>query len=470
MKKKNTKMAEVRIDPKGRKLEKNELYDAKTGRYRYQYTDAKGKRHQVYSWTLTAKDTVPKGKKQGPGESLREKIAKVKADKASQLDTTKGNMTLHALAQIHINNMWNDVRETTRNGYRTNLKLLANDPFGKRKIKTITEQEALDWFDSLNHPPKNADGTYKRRPKGFSSIHTLRGILRPAYETAIKNHWAIDNPFDFPLSKKRYGGVQTREAISRADMRRFLDFLRTDKHFKKYFYGVYILFSTGLRVSEFCGLTPADIDFEHHVIHVERQLLRLHDGDDMLLYLEKPKTDNGKRKVPMTADVETAFREVMAARPEIEDSVVTSLPDAEEFMEATGFLWIDKNGAYEVAQHWENHLRWARNKFNKIFKEEMPLVTPHVCRHTFCSNMASLGMSPKTLQLIMGHSSIEVTMDVYTHLETGDIQDEFNRVVGTTERYNFYSLDREPVIMSLADESPDDEGEPDMDWEPDEDD
>ena len=100
----------------------------------------------------------------------------------------------------------------------------------------------------------------------------------------------------------------------------------------------------------------------------------------------------------------------------------------------------------------------------------MPLVTPHVCRHTFCSNMASLGMSPKTLQLIMGHSTIEVTMDVYTHLETGDIQDEFNRVVGTTERYNFYSLDREPVIMSLADDSPDDEGEPDMDWEPDEDD
>ena len=206
------------------------------------------------------------------------------------------------------------------------------------------------------------------------------------------------------------------------------------------------------------------------MIHVERQLLRLHDGDDMLLYLEKPKTKNGKRKVPMTADVETAFREVMAARPEIEDSVVTSLPDAEKPMEATGFLWIDKNGAYEVAQHWENHLRWARNKFNKIFKEEMPLVTPHVCRHTFCSNMASLGMSPKTLQLIMGHSTIEVTMDVYTHLETGDIQDEFNRVVGTTERYNFYSLDREPVIMSLADESPDDEGEPDMDWEPDEDD
>lgn len=172
--KKNTTTAEVRKDPKGRKLEKNELYDAKTGRYRYQYTDAKGNRQQIYSWTLTAKDTVPAGKRQKKGESLREKKAKVLAELVNQLDTTKGNMTVLELAQIHINNKWNDVRETTRNGYRTNQKLLMNDPFGKRKIKDITEQDALDWFDRLNKPPKNSDGTFKSRPKGYSSLHTDR--------------------------------------------------------------------------------------------------------------------------------------------------------------------------------------------------------------------------------------------------------------------------------------------------------
>ena len=158
---------------------------------------------------------------------------------------------------------------------------------------------------------------------------------------------------------------------------------------------------------------------------------------------------------------------MIAIRPEVDEVTVYSV---DKKMEATGFLWIDKDGHYEVAQHWENHLRWARQKFNKQFKEEMPQVTPHVCRHTFCSNMASLGMSPKTLQIIMGHASIEVTLNVYTHLEAGDIKSEFNRVVGTSDRYNFYPLDRTPAIVSLADDSPDDEGEPDMDWEPDEDD
>lgn len=57
-------------------------------------------------------------------------------------------------------------------------------------------------------------------------------------------------------------------------MRRFLKFVYEDKHYSIYFEGMFILFNTGLRVSGFCGLTPADIDFENHVINVNKQLLR----------------------------------------------------------------------------------------------------------------------------------------------------------------------------------------------------
>lgn len=81
---------------------------------------------------------------------------------------------------------------------------------------------------------------------------------------AKKNRWVVDNPFNFSLNKKRYGGVQQRDAVSRADMRKFLDFVRTDRHFQKYFNGIFILFNTGLRISEFCGLIPEDIDFTEH--------------------------------------------------------------------------------------------------------------------------------------------------------------------------------------------------------------
>ncbi len=73
-------------------------------------------------------------------------------------------------------------------------------------------------------------------------------------------------------------------------------------------------------------------------------------------------------------------------------------------------------------------------KYNKngVMKQEftkyMPNITPHVCRHTYCSNMARAGMNPKTLQYLMGHSDIGVTMNTYTHLGLDDAKDEMIRL------------------------------------------
>ena len=60
--------------------------------------------------------------------------------------------------------------------------------------------------------------------------------------------------------------------------------------------------------------------------------------------------------------------------------------------------------------------------------EGMPNITPHVCRHTYCSNMAKSGMNPKTLQYLMGHSDISVTMNVYTHISFDDAEEELRRM------------------------------------------
>lgn len=64
------------------------------------------------------------------------------------------------------------------------------------------------------------------------------------------------------------------------------------------------------------------------------------------------------------------------------------------------------------------------DRYNEIYKVQMPKITPHVCRHTYCTNMAKSGMSPKTLQYLMGHSDIGITMNVYTHLGLNDAKDE----------------------------------------------
>lgn len=58
----------------------------------------------------------------------------------------------------------------------------------------------------------------------------------------------------------------------------------------------------------------------------------------------------------------------------------------------------------------------------------MPNIMPHVCHHTYCSNMAKSGMNPKTLQYLMGHSNIGVTLNTYTHLGLEDAEDELKRL------------------------------------------
>ena len=58
----------------------------------------------------------------------------------------------------------------------------------------------------------------------------------------------------------------------------------------------------------------------------------------------------------------------------------------------------------------------------------MPNITPHVCRHTYCSNMAKAGMNPKTLQYLMGHSDIAVTLNVYTHVGLEDAEKELQKL------------------------------------------
>ena len=66
--------------------------------------------------------------------------------------------------------------------------------------------------------------------------------------------------------------------------------------------------------------------------------------------------------------------------------------------------------------------------YNEIFREQMPNITPHVCRHTYCSLQAKAGMYPKTLQYLMGHSDISVTMNNYTHLGLEDAVEEMSRM------------------------------------------
>lgn len=180
---------------------------------------------------------------------------------------------------------------------------------------------------------------------------------------------------------------------------------------------VYIFFHTGMRISEFCGLTLKDIELENRTVNIDHQLQRT---SDMRYIIETTKTDAGTRVLPITEDVAQMFQAIIEDR---------NVPKVEKAIDGySEFLFYDDNGMPLVAMHWQHHFNHMVGRYNDIYRVQMPNITPHVCRHTYCSNMAKSGMNPKTLQYLMGHSDISVTMNVYTHIGFDDAEEELKRM------------------------------------------
>ena len=259
-------------------------------------------------------------------------------------------------------------KPNTKNNYKFVQNILEKEKFGSAKISKIKTSDAKLFLIKMQQEDK----------RGYSTVKSVRGVLRSAFQMAVDD----------------------------------------DVVYCKYYEVVYILFHTGMRISEFCGLTLKDINLENKTVNIDHQLQRT---SSMEYVIESTKTNAGTRVLPITDEVAEMFRAIIEDRPKYKvEKVVGGY---------TGFLFLDKKGMPLVAMHWEHRFKSMVGRYNEIYKVQMPKITPHVCRHTYCSNMAKSGMNPKTLQYLMGHSDIGVTLNVYTHmgLDDGKSQICFNR-------------------------------------------
>ena len=416
-----------RKDSKGRILREGEQQRA-DGRYMFTYVDSVTKKKKyVYSWKLEVHDKVPAGKKND--KSLREKIKEIQKDEMDGIIANGGGLTVSELVEKYIDTK-RGVRPTTMNGYKTVINFLKKDPLGKRRIDTVKVLEAKKWIIDL-----------QKNGRSYSSIHTIRGVVRPAFALAVESDYIRKNPFNFELKDVLINDSVRRQAVEPKIERAFLQFVKNDEYFSQYYDGMLILFKTGLRISELCGLTLNDIDMVARTIDVNHQLQTTGNKGK---YIEKTKTNAGTRVLPMTDEVYEAFQRVLANR---------KTPKVEQMIDGySGFLFLDNRGKAMVSYQWEKRFQHAIEKHNKIYKAELPKITPHMCRHTYCTNMAKRMISPKTLQYLMGHSSIEVTMNVYTHLGLLDAKKEVDRIeaMRELERVESVNHDRDGKIIRMA--------------------
>ena len=330
-------MSTKRKDHKGRILKTGES-QRKDLIYQYRYTDFRGKRQTVYASTL---------------QELRQKEKEIQKQIDDGIDYEAGQITVIELLEKYIS-LKKGVRYNTKVGYQFVLNLVKKEDFGHRKISTIKVSDAKLWFAKLQK-----DG------RGYSTITSVRGVIKPAFQMACDEDAVRKNPFIFKLTDAVVNDSEPRMALTEEQLAPWMNFIKNDNTYSKYYDEFVVLLETGMRVSEFCGLTKKNLDFKNRRIQVDHQLVRERGGK---YYVEETKTSSGCRFIPMTDTIYQSLKNMLAKRPKVKKEVIVD--------GYSNFIMLDKNGNPKVALHIENEMRWAMQKYTKLYPDN-PLCSLH---------------------------------------------------------------------------------------------
>ena len=92
-------------------------------------------------------------------------------------------------------------------------------------------------------------------------------------------------------------------------------------------------------------------------------------------------------------------------------------------------LFLNTAGNPMQESSYKSALYGIFRKYNKSNKIPLPKITPHTLRHTFCTRLANRNMNPKSLQYIMGHSNISITLNLYAHASAESVKAELKSMI-----------------------------------------
>lgn len=419
-------MAHSRKDKKNRVLNKGE-YQKANGMYEYRYTDVKGKQQSVYSWRLKKSDSVPYGKAETP--SLRELEREIERDKMNGIDSVSARKTtLDDFFWEYIEER--PLKQSTRTNYKYTYKRYISGVLGSKKLSSIKYSDIQRLYNSLIDERK-------LKPNSMEVVNT---ILHPIFTAAVRDDIIRKNPTDGVMAevKKRHDWSKPKRKALTADQQRvFVDYVldsRTYSHWKPL---LTVFLGTGCRVGEIIGLRWEDLDFDKNEISINHNLIyRQQDSGKCEFHITTPKTAAGVRLIPMFDEVRNALL------MEYEYQKVTGFNQT-VIDGYSGFIFKNRFGTVYSPSCINRGIQRISRDYNAEETERAkaenrePILLPHFSvhnlRHTFCSRMCeneSNQVNLKLIQEIMGHSSIDTTLDVYTDLTAEIKHDAFASLQG----------------------------------------
>lgn len=403
-------MAEKRKDPKGIVLRKGELVNKK-GIYVYRYNAPSGKRISIYAGTL---------------KELREKEKKLQIDLCEGVRSDGENLTIN-----NIFDRWADikkrlVRDNTMSNYIYMYETYVKPNFGKRRIKKIVKSDIKKFYNHL----------LDERCLSISAIETVQNVLRQVFEMALEDGYLKVNPAvnlfrEFKAS--RNFDTEKRTALEKDEQELFINFLKNNVNYNHWYPIFAVMLGTGMRVGEVTGLRWCDIDFEKNTVSVNHTLVNYSQGKGKgnIFAVNPPKTRSGVRTIPMLPEVRQAF---LQEKQYQEDFGIKCKARVSGY---TDFIFVNRFGE---PQH-QGTLNKAIKRIIRDCNDEVllnnniddePVLLPnfscHILRHTFTTRLCEAEMNVKTIQVVLGHSDIRTTLDIYTDVTETRKQETFTNV------------------------------------------
>lgn len=388
-------MADNRKDSRGRVLRKGE-YERKDGRYYYVYTDVTGKRAYVY-----AKDL----------KELRKLKQEAERDLADGICNASGKMTLNQLFNMHME-LKHDIRQSTAENYKRMWRSSVEaSAIGRKKICELKKVHIMGFYHDC-----------AKSGKKRNTVKLLHNLIYSALELAADSDFIRKNPAKGAMQFFKRD-AEVKVPLSETDIKNLMEFCVHSRVYCEYVPFLTIAIGTCLRCGELTGLTWNDIDMKRRIISINHQLVYKNYGEGCRFYISEPKTEAGKRVIPMPEAVYQAFVRIK------EQNMLSGRRSTAQIDGYQNFVFVTKSGWPFADNAVNSFLRNIQNAYNKSHRDRMlPHLSAHILRHTGCTRFASSGMDVKTLQNIMGHSDAGITMNVYNHSSFDRIEKEIRRL------------------------------------------
>ncbi|WP_069999864.1 tyrosine-type recombinase/integrase [Cellulosilyticum sp. I15G10I2] len=383
---------ERRKDNKKRVLKEGE-YQRSNGTFEYKWRDKRGKRHSIYAKTL---------------EELRDKEVDVLRDALDGIRVDKKDLTINDLYNLWVQ-LKRGLKDNTFQNYKYMYTQFVEPDFGYTKIAELKRTDVRAFYNHL------ADAQHLKTAT-IDNIHT---VMHQVLELGVEDDYLRYNPSDNALKelkKAHNNDSEKKKALTVPEQELFEAFLQKQGQYHRWYPIFIVLLWTGMRVGEITGLRWCDIDLEDEMISINHTLVYYSRGKEegCSFAINTPKTEAGKRIIPMLPKVKEAFLLEKQYQEECGlkcNTVVDGYTD---------FIFINRFGGVQHQGTLNKALRRIIRDCNydvldnrKQSAVTLPRFSNHSLRHTFTTRMCEAGVNIKAMQDILGHADSETTMDIY---------------------------------------------------------